>query len=534
MIALTYKIKLLAPVLATRSGAGEENSAITHDYIPGTLIRGALVALYLRQNKGVHDLARDDKGKRLFIDGNCCFLNGYLVDQLGKRSLPRPLSLRVARDELESPHAIIYDLALEEHKVNKPKIPPKNFMAKDEKAVYFLEPEKVIQVHNSSDSRMIKKSGTSFMFRYEALATSQDFSAAIVSEDKNLLVDIKHLLDHGKFSLGRSRHAQYGNVLIIETKIEEQPWREYERDSQPQGRIILTLLSDTILRSGNGQPTDDIHEGLSLANPPLEEFKQTITASGFNTKWGLPLPQSLALRAGSVFVFAKGQIHSALMDKWVNQGIGERRVEGYGRLAVGWQKDKQYIQIDSVIPGERMESGPAGAATRILTVTSRKLAGEMAKRQLKAQLEWRLGILLAGSIIENPPNNAQLFRMRLVMQKTWRMGSWDSLEEYLQDIRKTARDQLETAHVVIGEGKITKRTRLVIWKGKCETAPGKITYEGFLKDVQDGTIWKENFGQDMEVPSVAGVLADLDKAIEIEYVSRLIDALLQKTAEGGT
>ncbi len=62
---------------------------------------------------------------------------------------------------------------------------------------------------------------------------------------------------------------------------------------------------------------------------------------GFNRKWGLPLPQALAVRMGSVLVFKDPGCDPTLLDDLEVRGIGERRAEGFGRIAFNRQRVAQ-------------------------------------------------------------------------------------------------------------------------------------------------------------------------------------------------
>jgi CRISPR-associated protein Csx10 len=49
MKAITFLLHTQQPILAT-SLQGDPNSDVSHDYILGSMIRGALIGRYLRQN----------------------------------------------------------------------------------------------------------------------------------------------------------------------------------------------------------------------------------------------------------------------------------------------------------------------------------------------------------------------------------------------------------------------------------------------------------------------------------------------------
>ena len=93
MKVIPYRIKLIEPLLATQI-AGDPNSAVSHPYIPGSMVRGAIVRAYLR-GSGVTTLdAGDEEARRLFFDGRTRYLNAYPTTS--------PSSRRVMREHMSS------------------------------------------------------------------------------------------------------------------------------------------------------------------------------------------------------------------------------------------------------------------------------------------------------------------------------------------------------------------------------------------------------------------------------------------------
>ena len=88
MIALTYRLTLQEPVLATALD-GEPNSAVSYDYIPGSMIRGLVAAALTRPTV---DLAMTER--ELLFSGEVRYLHAYPARQNSLRSLPAPHSWR--------------------------------------------------------------------------------------------------------------------------------------------------------------------------------------------------------------------------------------------------------------------------------------------------------------------------------------------------------------------------------------------------------------------------------------------------------
>src|SRR5713101_1236047 len=90
---------------------GDPNSAVAFNYLPGSVLRGAVIGKYLRAKNLTTDQfdAADPEEQRLFFDGMTRYLNGYLLDRQYKRTLPTPQSWQHKKGE-ETP---LYDFAVE-------------------------------------------------------------------------------------------------------------------------------------------------------------------------------------------------------------------------------------------------------------------------------------------------------------------------------------------------------------------------------------------------------------------------------------
>ncbi|RMD61183.1 hypothetical protein D6833_08595, partial [Candidatus Parcubacteria bacterium] len=167
MKALTYELHLLEPVLATQLGGGDPNSAVGFEFIPGSMIRGAVIGRYAQQ----HPVdAADTAFRRLFLDGNVRFLNAY-PQAYGQRTLPVPSSWHKEKDEGEM--ATIYDFAVEVQngglqwrKVEKPFC---HVWAGEDGSckVELTRPKQHINIHTSREDRQKVTKGESTVFRYE-------------------------------------------------------------------------------------------------------------------------------------------------------------------------------------------------------------------------------------------------------------------------------------------------------------------------------------------------------------------------------
>ena len=310
-------------------------------------------------------------------------------------------------------------------------------------------------------------------------------------------------LDGTEVNLGGSRSAGYGLVRIEVTQIASD-WHEYEPDGEPDnGVIVLTLLSDAILRDQYGQLTTDL--GAVLEWQHLRAYTRTRVLGGFNRKWGLPLPQAPALQAGSVFVYRADQVNRQTLQRLEGEGIGERRVEGFGRIAINWHT-RAALQRRSI---------PLRPPLRAISLSGeiQPLAQRMAERRLRAILDQKLLEALSQLKITNQPHNAQLSRLRLAVRRAWREKKPELVTEHLKNL-KAAEEQFERARI------------------------GNEQLYSWLEDgVQQDRLWR-TYLQPPQLPSMAGVTAQTTDALKLEYTMRLLDALLKKTlrqerGEGG-
>jgi CRISPR-associated protein Csx10 len=115
MKAITFVLETQQPVLAT-SFQGDPNSDVSYPFIPGSMIRGALIGRYL-QRYGLQDgdILTDETVRRLFFDGKTRYLNAYIYQEQ-QRTLPLPHSWKKEKnDELSKNKSVkFYDFSVEE------------------------------------------------------------------------------------------------------------------------------------------------------------------------------------------------------------------------------------------------------------------------------------------------------------------------------------------------------------------------------------------------------------------------------------
>jgi CRISPR-associated protein Csx10 len=490
MKIITFSLHTQQPLLAT-SFQGDPNSDVSYSFIPGSMIRGAIIGRYMKQHQLSELDLSNDAVKHLFFDANStCYLNGYLRgSQEGKRTLPIPRSWFKDKDaELrdESPEITVYDFSLldRENEPETPKFVGEGFWTEEGGYVRFYKEKRRINIHNQRDrkkgrSTPIKRDpqtkqlkGEGEIFSYEAIDAGQTFQAVILCSSKDNVKLLKDLLQLSpELWLGGSQSAGYGHTKISEINCHD-AWDEVSipiEDRIDSDSFTITLLSDMILRDEWGQyaiiPPSAQHEVsvplikelekfLGVEPQPKISFTNSTLVGGFNRKWGLPLPQVPALAAGSVFVFEKVFITPKQIQQLETYGIGERRVEGFGRVVVNWLEKADF-------QAKQPETTRNFSQPTLKQEASRSLAAEMAERLLLQKLEQALQKQMGYPGIQGEISNSQLSRLLLVARQALTTGDCDLVLSLLDNLPANAKGQFERAK--IGADKDSLKLKLDEW-----------------------------------------------------------------------
>ena len=395
MIAVTYQIRLEEPAIL-KALDGDPNSAVSFDYIPGSVIRGMIISQYIRDKRAKDpdfELHADGEEQFIFFSSQTRYLNAYPVIE-GQRSLPVPGTWMQPKYEKTDN---ILDTVSREQTDDKNPVKRKGvsgFVTIRNDEAYIYKPQTVINVHNTrtrtGDSRDQQ------VFRYEALAEGQTFAGAILCPDEQTANSLKALMDtHKSGYIGRSRTAGYGRVSLKDIQVDAK-WTETPAYQVADGdSTVMTFISDTLLRDEFGvyYPSPEMLQ-MALAAIGVECIVEPIAmkttwVGGFNRKWGLPLPQTIGIASGSV-VRLTGLKADANIAYLLEHGLGDRREDGFGRVVLGWQREqllkqrKVKYQPSKIVVREKVE----------LSEESRKLLEEtILLRMREEQLDNSTSIL---------------------------------------------------------------------------------------------------------------------------------------------
>jgi CRISPR-associated protein Csx10 len=527
MKAIAFSLHTQQPILAT-SFQGDPNSDVSYSYIPGSMIRGALIGRYMKQHHLSELDLNSSEVRRLFFDPSSTrYLNAYLLSREGKRTLPVPLSWFKDKDkQLPEPGVLkpmpIYDRAIADELPDEvtPKRVDQKFCTVDGESVVLYSEKRRINIHNLRDRK--KGKGTEEegeIFRYEALDAGQTFQAVILYQEQDEAI-IQQLLDKPDLWLGGSQSAGYGHLKITEKKFyAPHTWQEIgiSPEERLQENLTVTLLSDTLLRDDDsGQPTANaklvrqaIQEILKKTLPSLSlVYANSTLIGGFNRKWGLPLPQVPALSAGSVFVFENTALTPQEIRQLEAHGIGERRFEGFGQITVNWIQEEE---LAAKKPDELIDSSQPSLKSE----ASRSLATQMAERLLEQKLEQEVQKKVGYLNLPDGISNSQLSRLWLVARQALPTGDCNLVLSLLNNLPSNASNQFE--HTKLGNKSF--KQQLYEW-------------------LQTPSSWISN-SQELEV-KIADVgrqcndeLAQREKLLE-KYTLRLIMAVAKKATKETT
>ena len=512
-------LTLEEPVLANSLG-GDPNSANSLFYIPGGAIRGAFIQAY-----GANNDSESADFQRLFLNGETRFLNAYPSVE-GLRALPTPLTWQVERksDPKVKTKKVYRDLEDVPSKLGgdplDTKSAPFGFWIWQNNILHSVEEKWQVNIHTQRDAirgRATTESGA--VYRYVALPAGLTLQGVVLTSNKADALALEKLLESKTILLGKARTAGYGRVRIVITPLPDD-WHEISLQVEQIGsEVRVTLLSPCIVRDANGQYSLDIEPflkarfGQDVSATPLQRRSEII--AGFNRKWGLPLPQMTAISAGSVFVItnAKADVLKFLEE----QGIGERRAEGFGRLAINldiptpeatWKKSDP--DMVSQADGE-LSAGDPLAQMMITRLLRRKLDEYLVHTARQALADYKVGQV----------PNSQLQRWRVIVRdalqkKTGMIERVQAFYEAENKKRSAAWGKMERAHLKIG----TTPFRLTAWIESLLADPQAL-YLGWEKDHLTG----------IKLGSANSIA--MDDALNAEYRLRQLDAVLALMAKSG-
>lgn len=512
MDGFIYTLTLEEPVLANSIG-GDPNSANSLYYVPGGAIRGVVIQAY-----GPADNAAfvDGEFQRLFLNGETRFLNAYPLIK-GKRALPAPLAWQVERKPLPDTEKKVYkDIPSVPTKPDTQekldtKSVPFTFWQLEGQTLYSAEEKWQVNIHTQRDAvrgRATREAGA--VYRYIALPAGLKLQGVVLASKPEDAKKVEGLLNGKTILLGKARTAGYGHAKVETTPLPEN-WRESGQDLKASEVFTLTLISPALVRDANGQFSLDILPALTarLGVQPkiIMTERRGEVIGGFNRKWGLPLPQSTAIAAGSVFTIEANVDIEKLCDLEIT-GIGERRAEGFGRVTINltvpdemkWVKDRLALSHSAT---GKIAVEDSQAELMLKRLLRRDLDEQILHYARKATLNY----MKKENTIIVP--NSQLSRWRVIVRNVLETSDIPRLQKFAKDSKdKTGWKKMEKARIEFKNEPL----RLTVWIEALLEKPEMLDQ-----------IWEDGFSSERTLGKNS---VSVDDKLNAEYRLRLLDAVL--------
>lgn len=501
---IVYKIdiKLNEPTILTDGSSDTSGGHETFVSIPGNSVLGAMV-----RTLGI-DPDRDSKlFAATFLGEATRFLNAYPVAG-GQRTLPRPRSFRQGKlnrqtviDGIDSSGRAVGFESIQQFiqqgvAADRVKAAAAAFVLTETPWI-DRSPLTREQVHVAI-ARESRAAEQGVLFTYSSLPAGTEFRSYLITGSDRVAKKLEDFCGRPlALRIGRSRGGGYGAATGILTP-ESKPWQEYQYQA-PEGDarlVIVTLLSDYIpwleLPVVAAFEEELRHVAALSAGMTVEVVEASVrTVTGFRGVWGLPRAPRTAIEKGAVFLLCGDldgqQIRTALFD-----GLGSRRNEGFGRIAVNWNvHGRRMFQVETArlspqptpLVARPLASGKDAQRAKSVVVAMAVKRNEKLRRKfvevVLANAKMKPVIAtLAGGV---PP--AQLGNLRAAMSSNLKadaIGTW-----FTQLADKTAGDRWRSVRVpALRQGDVRRDGIGFVWTSLL----GGTTQNSGRSDKPDGKI----------------------------------------------
>lgn len=331
-------LRVLTPVVAAHEVLG--NAILSRDAIPGTALLGTMMRR-AEPAPGAHTGRPGRIGLGDISVGDA--VPAVLSDRTGTGTrdevsvVPaRPVPAVWQRSDKGLGTAVYNTLRAEPERGERTK-PMSGWIASDRRGWRQVTAAMAVSTHAVVDDEARRPTVASGgVYTYLGIAPG-----TLLCSDVVLPAGFRIRLDRGeRLRFGRSRKDDFGLVEVVEVvdSLPTAPDRDLETATLRVWCVSDVLLRDERLTPDPSPPA--LARAVSAALAPAScTVRATETVSGvarrdgFGVAWGRPRPSQVALRAGSVITLAvTGRVDPARLAELERDGIGERTVEGYGRV----------------------------------------------------------------------------------------------------------------------------------------------------------------------------------------------------------
>lgn len=336
---VTYKLRAVENLKLAKTNM-QIDTQDSMDYISGSAIRGAYICKYIRKNN-IEDINKGEHKEKL-LAGGIKFLNAYPVYN-GSRSIPLPKAYFAPKEKIKTFEDRI-DIVLGLDKKlpqGYERIRSCEFVYKEGNKFIKINVEKISNLHIN------KKGEKNKLFRYEAIKKGQVFEGIIKIEDEDYVEEVVNLLKDEIIYVGGSKGTGYGKCVVEDIRVlDENPEAQIFQVEENKEHIYIIALSDIIYKDELGVYRTKIDVNLLKKELNIEDVEfidssiETKNITNFNNKWNARTPNIVSIKAGSIFKFrVENDLKIERIMQLMDKGIGERKVEGYGRVAITTEMD---------------------------------------------------------------------------------------------------------------------------------------------------------------------------------------------------
>ena len=536
---LRYQLTLTAAAVIPVSD-GDPNTVVTRRDIPGSHILGTAAWHYLNQ---ANHTPADPDFRHAFLKGGLRFLTAYpeAVDTQ-QRLIPIPHSMRKFKD---TEHLIDFVAA------SPGNVPTKRLDRQYAKIGNESLKTQAVKIERnyhharaSKDRRIGRALGAQVadggaLFTYEAIQAGQSFQGAILGSECNLTNLKAWLQDLTSVSIGRSRSAQYGKADF--EWIDDVPqalsgiteWEGFNTGqvvATSDKSLIITTLSPLLTVNDKGHPEphfpkQELAKVLGACPSDLTlsaSYTRTEIIGGYHSHLRLPRQQWPAIAPGSVFVFevsqALDEIGENRLMKLEQEGLGLRKGEGYGRIAVN-RHGNFNLPVEEQLDNPDNTSMPDPPISEVSEDLTKLLRSVIRTRCITEMLETARTV---SEQMVNIPSNSLLGRLRLLLQQEPHIAV-----ERLNSLRKPAKDALTNCRIATRRSGISDlpNTLYAVFE-KAWTHPKTLTES--LIEKQATELLKDGDADDTRQTLINQLVANDSKQICKIFLDQLLTVLYRR------
>lgn len=264
----------------------------------------------------------------------------------------------------------------------------------------------VLQTHNTVDEQAQKPTtAVGGVYSYKAIAAGTRLRTRIGAPTEVMAKFEANLEPGTLIPLGRSRKDSYGGARVVavsrgDRRLEPNP-------PAPNKRLTVWCLSDVLLRDERLRPDPSVRGlgrelgtalGVTLRPVDRKAMIRTRRLDGWQASWGLPRPSLIGIAAGSCAVFEveEGTVDPGKVREVMDQGLGERRAEGYGDVWINppllaLESHKDWVSLD----GKKPEADGGDQSLTSLTGETLCLAKTIETEAWRRAIEQRAAVLVS-------------------------------------------------------------------------------------------------------------------------------------------